>query len=221
MSLGTKIVKAVSKAAGKAATKNKNKGAAARKKVEDRANKKSLKDRVLSATGTNFKDAKKKDGVTPSKGRRLDKDGNAYANMGRDVLRIAGNRSEFKGAGKALAGVAAAFGGLKAYEALSSKDKKSFDTAFANARRNEEKTFTWRGDSYNTKLQRNSKEIKKAESRVSKDKPKPPTKSTDFFGRDNPKLNKGGMVTKSRMGNMDYRQGGLLLSSVDNRKKKK
>ena len=209
MSLGTKIVKAVSKAAGKAA-KNKKKGAAARKEVEDRANKKSLKDRVLSATGTNFKDAKKKDGVTPSKGRRLDKDGKDYAHMGRDVLRIAGNRSEFKGAGKALAGVAAAFGGVAAYEALSSKDKKSFDTAFANARRNEEKTFTWRGDSYNTKLQRNSKEIKKAESRVSKDKPKPPTK-----------LNKGGMVTKSRTGNMDYRQGGLLLSSVDNRKKKK
>jgi len=33
--------------------------------------------------------------------------------------------------------------------------------------------------------------------------------------------NKGGMVTKSRTGNMDYRQGGLVLSSVDNRKKKK
>ena len=210
MSLGTKIVKAVSKAAGKAA-KNKKKGAAARKEVEDRANKKSLKDRVLSATGTNFKDAVKKDGVTPSKGRRLDKDGKDYAHMGRDVLRIAGNRSEFKGAGKGfLAGVAAAFGGIAAYEALPSKDRKSFDNAFAEARRNKEKTFTWRGDSYNTKLQRNSKEIKKAESSVTKDKPKPPTK-----------LNKGGMVTKSRTGNMDFRKGGLTLSSVDNRKKKK
>ena len=109
-----------------------------------------------------------------------------------------------------MAAVAAAYGGIKAYEALPSKDRKSFDNAFAKARRNEEKTFTWRGDSYNTKLQRNSKEIKKAESRMSKDKPKPPTK-----------LNKGGMVTKSRTGNMDFRKGGLLLSSVDNRKKKK
>ena len=218
MSLGTLGSKVIGKVLGKAATKNKKKATEAVSSVRDRANKKSLKDRVLSATGTNFKDAKRRDGE-PSKGRRLDSRGFDYAHMGDDVLRIAGNRSEFKGAGKALAGVAAAFGGVAAYEALPSKDKKSFDTAFAKARRNEEKTFTWRGDSYNTKLQRNSQEIKKAESRISKDKPKPPTKSTYFL--DNPKLNKGGMVTKSRMGNMDYRQGGLLLSSVDNRKKKK
>ena len=213
MSLGTKVVKAVSKKLGKAAAKNKKAATDATKEVEDRANKKSLKDRILSATGTNYKDAKRRDGQ-PSKGRRLDSRGYDYAHMGDDVLRIAGNRSEFKGAGKAVGGslglAAAAFGGLAAYDALSSKDKKSFDNAFAKARRNEEKTFTWRGDSYNTKLQRNSKEIKKAESRMPKDKPKPPTK-----------LNKGGMVTKSRMGNMDYRQGGLILSSVDNRKKKK
>jgi 16S rRNA G966 N2-methylase RsmD len=134
-------------------------------------------------------------------------DGKVFSVMGKDNVQKEKNLNQFKGAGK-LAAVA--FGGVAAYEALSSKDKKSFDTAFANARRNEEKTFTWRGDLYNTKLQRNSKEIKKAESRVSKDKPKPPTK-----------LNKGGMVTKSRTGNMDYRQGGLILSSVDNRKKKK
>ena len=33
--------------------------------------------------------------------------------------------------------------------------------------------------------------------------------------------NKGGLVTKSKTGHMDYRKGGLTLSSVDNRKKKK
>lgn len=33
--------------------------------------------------------------------------------------------------------------------------------------------------------------------------------------------NKGGFVTKSKTGHMDYRKGGLTLSSVDNRKKKK
>ena len=33
--------------------------------------------------------------------------------------------------------------------------------------------------------------------------------------------NKGGMATKSSTGHMDYRKGGLILSSVDNRKKKK
>jgi hypothetical protein len=33
--------------------------------------------------------------------------------------------------------------------------------------------------------------------------------------------NKGGMATKSNKGHMDYRKGGLVLSSIDNRKKKK
>ena len=33
--------------------------------------------------------------------------------------------------------------------------------------------------------------------------------------------NKGGMATKSNKGHMDYRKGGLVLSSMDNRKKKK
>ena len=33
--------------------------------------------------------------------------------------------------------------------------------------------------------------------------------------------NKGGLVTKSKTGHMDYRKAGLTLSSVDNRKKKK
>jgi hypothetical protein len=146
-------------------------------------------------------------------------------------------------------------------EDLPSKDRKSFDNAFAKARRNKQKTFTWRGNSYNTKLRRNSKQdaFEKAESRVTKDKPKPPSKKepygNDYYDKvyvappeslptkwdqikeaqDKPKpkpkpkpkntdyraMNKGGMVTKSRTGNMDYRKGGLTLSSVDNRKKKK
>lgn len=33
--------------------------------------------------------------------------------------------------------------------------------------------------------------------------------------------NKGGMATKSNKGHMDYRKGGLVLSSIDNRKNKK
>ena len=41
-------------------------------------------------------------------------------------------------------------------------------------------------------------------------------------GRGGLDFNKGGNVTKSRMGKQDFRynKGGLLLSSVDNRKKK-
>ena len=210
MSLGTLGNKVLGKVLGKGAAKNK-------KKATEAVN--SVRGRAAKLVNADVGKGKNIDGKPSSpNARRSDKDGKVFSVMGKDNVQKEKNLNQFKGAGK-LAAVA--FGGVAAYEALSSKDKKSFDTAFANARRNEEKTFTWRGDLYNTKLQRNSKEIKKAESRVSKDKPKPPTKSTDFFGRDNPKLNKGGMVTKSRMGNMDYRQGGLLLSSVDNRKKKK
>ncbi len=206
MSLGTLGAKGARKLLGKAATKSKEKAAAAINKVRSRAAK---------LTDTDIENAKNIGGEPSSPNARMyDKSGNQYTTMGVENVRKEKNLNQIKGAGK-LAGVtvatlAAAFGGKAAYEALPSKDRKSFDNAFAKARRNKEKTFTWRGDSYNTKLQRNSKEIKKAESRVSKDKPKPPTK-----------LNKGGMVTKSRMGNMDYRQGGLILSSVDNRKKKK
>ena len=171
MSLGTLIAKGARKLSGKTPTKNKKKAADNKNEVRDRADKKSLKDKISSAIGTNFDDAKTKAGEK-SKGRLTRADGTSYAHMGDDVLRIAGNRSEFKGAAKAVAAVAAAFGGIAAYQALPSKDRKSFDNAFAKARRNKEKTFTWRGDSYNTKLQRNSKEIKKAESRMPRDKPK-------------------------------------------------
>ena len=44
-------------------------------------------------------------------------------------------------------------------------------------------------------------------------------KEKRLAARDN--KNKGGMATKSNKGHMDYRKGGLVLSSIDNRKKKK
>lgn len=206
MAIGTVVNKGARKLLGTAVAKNKKKAADAINKVRGRA-------RKLMDIDT--ENAKNIDGKPSSPNARMyDASGNQYTTMGVENVRKEKNLNQVKGAGKlaaVTAGAAAAvFGSQKAYEALSSKDRKSFAAAFAKARRNEEKTFTWRGDSYNTKLQRNSQEIKKAESRVSKNKPKPPTK-----------LNKGGMVTKSRTGNMDYRQGGLLLSSVDNRKKKK
>ena len=58
----------------------------------------------------------------------------------------------------------------------------------------------------------NTVESKKAAKTVQKDKPTPPAKN---------KMMRGGMVTKSKTGHMDFRKGGLILSSVDNRKKKK
>ena len=207
MAVVTKIAKAVSKKIGKAATKNKAEASAAVRAVRDRA-------RKLMDIDT--ENAKNIDGKPSSPNARMyDASGNQYTIMGIENVRKEKNLNQFKGAGKLAAGTAGAaaavFGSQKAYEALSSKDKESFGNAFAKARRNKEETFTWRGGSYNTKLKRNSEEmLQKAESSMSKGKPKPPTN-----------LNKGGMVMKSRTGNMDYRQGGLILSSVDNRKKKK
>ena len=48
-------------------------------------------------------------------------------------------------------------------------------------------------------------------------------KREDLAAKRNAKKNmmRGGMATKSNKGHMDYRKGGLVLSSMDNRKKKK
>jgi hypothetical protein len=61
---------------------------------------KGAKNKISSLAKTNFKDAKKADGVTPSRGLLTRNDGSAFAHMGDDVIRIADNRSQYIGAAK-------------------------------------------------------------------------------------------------------------------------
>ena len=61
--------------------------------------------KISSLAKTNFKDAKKADGVTPSRGLLTRNDGSAFAHMGDDVIRIADTRSQWKGVGKAFVGL--------------------------------------------------------------------------------------------------------------------
>jgi len=68
----------------------------------------------------------------------------------------------------------------------------TFKEAFREARAAGDKTFMWNGKKYTTELKEETK-----------------TNAA-----------KGTYVTKKRMGSMDYRKGGLLMSSMDNRKKK-
>jgi hypothetical protein len=49
----------------------------------------------------------------------------------------------------------------------------------------------------------------------------PPSKNTDNVGKGGTRFNMGGMANKKRIGINDYRKGGYVLSSVDNRKGKK
>tara|TARA_R110001606_G_C15175206_1_gene628663 strand:- start:357 stop:809 length:453 start_codon:yes stop_codon:yes gene_type:complete len=121
------------------------------KKGRIKPRKKPLKDKILSATGTNFKDTKTLTGK-PSKGLRLDKDGDAYSHMGRDVIRVAGNRSQFKGAGKVAYAGTAAFITSAAYDKFNNKEKTGFATAFRKAHKANKKTFTFGGKPYHTQL---------------------------------------------------------------------
>jgi len=50
---------------------------------------------------------------------------------------------------------------------------------------------------------------------------KEPKDTTNVSGKGGSRFNKGGMPTKKRIGTNDYRKGGYVLSSVDNRKKRK
>ena len=50
---------------------------------------------------------------------------------------------------------------------------------------------------------------------------KTPSENTNVSGKGGSRFNKGGMPTKKRIGTNDYRKGGYVLSSVDNRKKRK
>ena len=173
-----------------------------------------LKDALSSATGTNFKDAKKyKDGIktdTPSKGKRVTPGGKPQANMGFDVLRVADNRSQFTGAAKA----AAVFGSVAAYDKLTKNEKTKFEKAFSKAHNSGKETFSFDGKSYTTEVKKGAapkNKNKNTDKVVPRKKPTPPAKN----------LMRGGMATKSNKGHMDFRKGGLVLSSMDNRKKKK
>ena len=50
---------------------------------------------------------------------------------------------------------------------------------------------------------------------------KGPKDTTNVSGKGGSRFNKGGMPTKKRIGTNDYRKGGYVLSSVDNRKNKR
>jgi len=80
----------------------------------------------------------------------------------------------------------------KNYNVGVSRGGVPFKEAFAHFRKKGADTFTWNGKKYTTELKEETK-----------------TKAA-----------KGTYVTKKRMGSMDYRKGGLLMSSMDNRKKK-
>ena len=80
----------------------------------------------------------------------------------------------------------------KNYNVGVSRGGVPFKEAFAHFRKKGADTFTWNGKKYTTELKEETK-----------------TNAA-----------KGTYVTKKRMGSMDYRKGGLLMSSMDNRKKK-
>ena len=166
-----------------------------------------IKDAILSATGTNKKTIKTTTGA-PSKGFVETPGGKPQSNMGYEALSVADNRSQFKGAAKA----AAVFGSVAAYDKLTKNEKTKFEKAFSKAHNSGEETFSFGGKSYTTEVKKGtSPKNKNTDKVVPRKKPTPPAK----------KLMQGGMATKSNKGHMDFRKGGLILSSVDNRKKKK
>jgi hypothetical protein len=80
----------------------------------------------------------------------------------------------------------------KNYNVGISRGGVPFKEAFAHFRKKGADTFMWNDKKYTTELKEETK-----------------TKAA-----------RGTYVTKKRMGSMDYRKGGLLMSSMDNRKKK-
>jgi len=77
------------------------------------------------------------------------------------------------------------------------KPEVSLRNAFTNAKNDGKKTFTYEGEKYNVDAV--AERFKKAEEAAG--------------------LNRGGM-TKKNKGAMDYRVGGMVMSTVDNRKKR-
>jgi len=136
-------------------------------------------DKVKSATGTNFKDAKTKTGAT-SKGRIQNKDGDTSHLMGKGVIDVQNTRQQIKGglktaaAGALLYGASQLPGGKKGSQADLKKartgkapgktaaqkkaDAKAerdaaFDKAFRKARNAAKSTFTFRDEGeFNTDI---------------------------------------------------------------------
>ena len=108
------------------------------------------KDKVSSVAGTNFDDAVTKTGEK-SKGLLTRKDGSAFAHMGDDVIRVASNQSQYKGAAKMAVAV---FGGKAAYDKLTEKEQSAFESAFSDAHNAGEETFEFEGKAYSTEVKK-------------------------------------------------------------------
>lgn len=106
-------------------------------------------------------------------------------------------------------------GGRKFGEGTPKKESKgmTFNQAFAKARRENKKTFTWQGDKYAavTKTEVDNAGIKKDLS----DK----ERLRQYLNKKSGKA-KGGYAQKKNIGASDYRMGGMLMSVQDRRKMK-
>lgn len=72
-----------------------------------------------------------------------------------------------------------------------------------------------------TKREREMDALKKGEGGKQIKTSSTPSQNTNVVGKGGSRFNKGGMPIKKRIGTNDYRKGGYVLSSVDNRKKRK
>lgn len=99
-----------------------------------------------------------------SKGRMTREDDSVYALMGDDMIKVAKNRSELKGAGKA--GVAASLLSLEASESWeeendtepTKKQASAFEKAFSKAHNAGKETFTFKGTKYTTDVRKGKAE---------------------------------------------------------------
>ena len=112
-----------------------------------------------------------------SKGRMTREDDSVYALMGDDMIKVAKNRSELKGAGKA--GVAASLLSLEASESWEEENDKeptkkqatAFEKAFSKAHNAGKETFTFKGTKYTTDVRKGKAEggdVKAIEERQNK-----------------------------------------------------
>tara|TARA_R100000306_G_C4377283_1_gene142499 strand:- start:2524 stop:3132 length:609 start_codon:yes stop_codon:yes gene_type:complete len=97
------------------------------------------------------------------------------------------------------AGTAGGIAGIKRLLMSDSAASKDFKSTFADARRNDEKTFTWRGQKYTTQTVEEVAGLKGKRVSKPKPKPKPPARKAH-----------GGMQSKKRTGHADFRKGGLF-----------
>lgn len=249
------IAKGLLKKAGKAATKNKAKGAAATKRVRDRA----AKAKAIAKSKAISKNVKAK------KSKQLESLGKPSAieeNLSREIKE--GSRSEKISVGKGVGGIdIGRFNprelvagskeqkeALKKVIAIESKGKAATnkEKAFAKAYRKfyadrENKAITKRAISRSAsarkakpaddfsdalKAAKETGEITPAYERLTPNQQAQIDRSVEVSQQLKRDVGARRKVTerlrnqaKSRTGNMDFRKGGLILSSVDNRKKKK